>query len=203
MSVSDIVQEYITKWYVVIPTLFVVYQVVDFFYVRSLRSRLGAKAPTNNESDGYWGSIYHSCWFQKAEGTIIDFAGERFKSIAHPEVPTFQFPIFTVKVISTVDPENIKAVLATQFNDFSLGTRHNQFAPLLGDGIFTLDGAGWKHSRSMLRPQFAREQVAHVKALEPHMQVLFKHIRKSGGRTFDLQELFSDLLLILLLSFIW
>ena len=42
----------------------------------------------------------------------------------------------------------------------------------------------------MLRPQFAREQVAHVKALEPHMQVLFKHIRKSGGRTFDLQELF-------------
>ena len=108
MSVSDIVQEYITKWYVVIPTLFVVYQVVDFFYVRSLRSRLGAKAPTNNESDGYWGSIYHSCWFPKAEGTIIDFAGERFKSIAHPEVPTFQFPIFTVKVISTVDPETLK-----------------------------------------------------------------------------------------------
>ncbi len=191
MSVSDIVQEYITKWYVVIPTLFIVYQVVDFFYVRSLRSRLGAKAPTNNESDGYWG--FHLPFLlvsKKAEGTIIDFAGERFKSIAHPEVPTFQFPIFTVKVISTVDPENIKAVLATQFNDFSLGTRHNQFAPLLGDGIFTLDGAGWKHSRSMLRPQFAREQVAHVKALEPHMQVLFKHIRKSGGRTFDLQELF-------------
>ena len=66
MSVSDIVQEYITKWYVVIPTLFIVYQVVDFFYVRSLRSRLGAKAPTNNESDGYWGSIYHSCWFPKS-----------------------------------------------------------------------------------------------------------------------------------------
>jgi hypothetical protein len=30
---------------------------------------------------------------------------------------------------------------------------------LLGDGIFTLDGAGWTHARGLLRPQFTRDQV--------------------------------------------
>jgi cytochrome P450 len=63
-------------------------------------------------------------------------------------------------MVSTIDPENIKALLATQFNDFSLGTRHREFYPLLGDGIFTLDGEGWSHARGLLRPQFTRDQVS-------------------------------------------
>lgn len=62
-------------------------------------------------------------------------------------------------VIMTTDPENIKAILATQFTDFGLGERHKALYPLLGDGIFTLDGKGWSHSRALLRPQFSREQV--------------------------------------------
>lgn len=61
---------------------------------------------------------------------------------------------------ATIEPENVKAILATKFNDFGLGTRNQQFYPLLGDGIFTLDGAGWTHSRALLRPQFARDQVS-------------------------------------------
>jgi hypothetical protein len=44
----------------------------------------------------------------------------------------------------TVDPKNIQALLATQFNDFVLGhTRRNNFFPLLGNGIFTSDGKSW------------------------------------------------------------
>lgn len=45
---------------------------------------------------------------------------------------------------ATVDPKNIQAMLATQFNDFCLGhTRRNNFFPLLGNGIFTSDGKSW------------------------------------------------------------
>lgn len=73
---------------------------------------------------------------------------------------TFTQKIFARNIISTVDPENLKALLATQFKDFCLGNRHQEFDPLLGDGIFTLDGAGWTHSRGLLRPQFARDQVS-------------------------------------------
>lgn len=101
----------------------------------------------------------------------------------------------TVKVLGTemfvtIDPENLKALLATQFNDFELGIRHAHFKPLLGDGIFTLDYEGWKHSRALLRPNFSREKLSHLHSLESHLGVLFKHINKHKGRPFDLQELF-------------
>jgi len=44
----------------------------------------------------------------------------------------------------TVEPKNIQAILATQFNDFEIGpTRRGNFFPLLGNGIFTSDGKAW------------------------------------------------------------
>jgi hypothetical protein len=46
--------------------------------------------------------------------------------------------------ISTVDPKNIQAILATQFNDFGIGCiRRMNFLPILGNGIFTVDGRAW------------------------------------------------------------
>jgi hypothetical protein len=75
---------------------------------------------------------------------------------------TFMRPILGRNIYMTCNPENVKALLATQFADFGLGNRYEHFLPLLGDGIFTLDGAGWSHSRSLLRPQFSREQVRHI-----------------------------------------
>lgn len=49
--------------------------------------------------------------------------------------------------VNTVEPENIKAILATNFKDFGLGERIRSLGPLLGQGIFTSDGAIWEHSR--------------------------------------------------------
>lgn len=52
--------------------------------------------------------------------------------------------------INTCDTEIVKAILATNFKDFGLGTRQLSFGPLLGRGIFTTDGAQWEHSRVSL-----------------------------------------------------
>lgn len=134
-------------------------------------------------------NVYYLLKFT-AKGTLPEEGLDRFVKMG---VDTFSLDVMGKRTIFTRDPENIKAVLGTQFNDFCLGMRRPQFAPLLGDGIFTLDGAGWKHSRAMLRPQFAREQVAHVKSLEPHLQILAKHVRKADGKAFDIQELFFRL----------
>jgi hypothetical protein len=60
---------------------------------------------------------------------------------------TFSSVTLGVKFFHTIDPENIKAVLATNFSDFGLGKRLESFGPLLGKGIFTSDGAAWEHSR--------------------------------------------------------
>lgn len=102
---------------------------------------------------------------------------------------TFGQNVLGRKIVSTIEPENIKAVLATQFNDFCLGTRHREFYPLLGDGIFTLDGAGWTHSRGMLRPQFARDQVADLDLMDGHITRLIELIPRDGS-SFDIQPLF-------------
>lgn len=101
-------------------------------------------------------------------------------------------------VFFTYDPENIRAILATQFKEYGLGFRYGAFKPLLGDGIFTLDGNGWHHSRAMLRPQFTRQQISHMDIIEIHLSKMLKLIRDNNNwplnkKTLDLQELFFTL----------
>ncbi|KAM3424167.1 hypothetical protein BST61_g11290 [Cercospora zeina] len=94
--------------------------------------------------------------------------------------------------IVTMDPENIKTVLSTKFADYGLGHRLNAFGPLIGQGIFTSDGKHWEHSRAMIRPNFARAQVADLVKLEGNVQRLFSAIPRDG-RPVDLQPLFYNM----------
>ncbi|ODV80420.1 cytochrome P450 [Suhomyces tanzawaensis NRRL Y-17324] len=188
---DSVIQEHLTKWYSIVIGALLVYSLVTFARKSLFNRRHGCKEPPKME--GGIGSIplLLSLLKNKSEGLMMDMNHKMLNSAGN--VRNFYMRVVGVRVILTKEPENIKAVLATQFTDFALGTRHAHFKPLLGDGIFTLDGEGWKHSRAMLRPQFAREQVAHVKALEPHLQILAKHIRNGRGKTIELQELFFKL----------
>ena len=93
------------------------------------------------------------------------------------------------KIILTRDPQNIKTILSLKFKDYGLGDRIEGAGPLLGHGIFTTDGAHWAQSRSMIRPNFVREQVADLEMFEEQMADLFALI-PTDGSTVDLQELF-------------
>ncbi|KAE8381353.1 cytochrome P450 [Aspergillus bertholletiae] len=99
----------------------------------------------------------------------------------------------------TVDPKNVQAMLATQFKDFELGPpRRNLFGPVIGKGIFTTDGTDWQHSRSLLRPQFARGQVADLQLEERHVQHLLNRLSvqsDSWTDTVNLAPLFFNLTL--------
>lgn len=111
---------------------------------------------------------------------------------------TVRVQTLTRKLTATIDPENLKAILATQFKEFDLGLRYNQFQPLMGDGIFTLSGNGWHHSRAILRPHFTTEEVSRLHEIEDHSQVLINIMRQkgtdpAGNGVFDLQELFFKL----------
>nr|B8QHP3.1 RecName: Full=Cytochrome P450 52-E3; Short=CYP52-E3; AltName: Full=Cytochrome P450 monooxygenase CYP52-E3 [Starmerella bombicola]ACD75400.1 cytochrome P450 monooxygenase CYP52-E3 [Starmerella bombicola]AIY55346.1 cytochrome P450 monooxygenase CYP52-E2 [Wickerhamiella domercqiae] len=94
--------------------------------------------------------------------------------------------------IGTIEPENIKTMLATSFKDYSLGFRYEAMYGLLGNGIFTLSGEGWKHSRALLRPQFSREQVSHLESMRTHINMLINNHFK-GGKVVDAQVLFHNL----------
>ncbi|KAK6457432.1 cytochrome P450 [Scheffersomyces xylosifermentans] len=185
----------LVRYFVYIVIAAVAYSVLDS-YITSyfLRKKLGAKPIYNVETDGALGfRIWRTILDKRAKGEATDFFHEKYKLTRNPDIPTFTSKVIGKSIIKTKDPEIIKALLATQFEDFALGERHSHFFPLLGDGIFTLDGEGWKHSRAMLRPQFVKEQVAHVHTLEPHIQVLAKHIRNAKGGVIDLQPLFFRL----------
>ena len=105
---------------------------------------------------------------------------------------TFHNRIITMPFIATCEPENIKTVLSLKFKDYSLGNRQAAFTPLLGHGIFNADGERWTNSRHLLRPNFARDQVADIDAFERHFKLMLKHIPRDGS-TVDLQELFFRL----------
>ncbi|KDN71804.1 putative cytochrome P450 [Colletotrichum sublineola] len=99
--------------------------------------------------------------------------------------------LFGAPIITTMDPENIRAILSTHFNDYAIAPfRQPALGHLLGDGIFVVDGEKWQSSRALLRPNFARDQVADLDMLEVHVQELFKLLPRDGVTPVDLQKHF-------------
>ncbi|KAK3639875.1 hypothetical protein LTR56_012255 [Elasticomyces elasticus] len=96
-------------------------------------------------------------------------------------------------VIITQEPENLKTIQAIDFKKWSLGSRRIiAFRPLLGQGIFTSDGADWHRSREMLRPNFARTQVGDLATFETHVKHLIDAV-PTDRSTVDLSDLFFRL----------
>lgn len=97
-----------------------------------------------------------------------------------------------LRVIMTADPENIKAVLATQFNDYGKGEQfHKEWEDFLGDAIFVTDGKRWSEARALLRPFFERSRVADLEIIEEHVQEMLYHLGPGDGRTIDARNLMS------------
>jgi cytochrome P450 len=119
------------------------------------------------------------------EHNLLEFNKAHFDRLGH----TFYASALGKTFFMTRDPENVKTILATKFNDFGLGNREKSLGHLLGRGIFTTDGERWAHSRAMIRPNFNRNQVADLEAFEKHIQTLFASLPRDGS-TVDLQDLF-------------
>ncbi|CRG91890.1 hypothetical protein PISL3812_08944 [Talaromyces islandicus] len=114
-----------------------------------------------------------------------------------PDCHTVRVPIFDYEIFVTRDPENMRAIFSTQSNDFDISVfRQMSWMPMIGRGIFTTRGWDWKHSRSLLRPQFARDIVSDVDREERHVQALMKRLlvepkSKWTGKV-DLQPMFFN-----------
>lgn len=94
------------------------------------------------------------------------------------------------RMVVTEDPENIKAILATQFKDFGKGTKfHQDWQEFLGDSIFTTDGDQWHESRQLIRPQFVKDRVSDLETFERHVGKLLDKMGGDGS-TVDVKGLF-------------
>ena len=78
--------------------------------------------------------------------------------------------------------------------DFGLGPRRAILFPAFGDGIFTQEGADWKHSRDMLRPQLQHKHYENLEILQEATDDLIRLVRERDGIV-DLQPLFFRLTL--------
>jgi cytochrome P450 len=97
-----------------------------------------------------------------------------------------------VRVIFTADPENVKAILTTQFADYGKGEPFKRdWNDFLGDSIFTTDRKQWHDSRQLIRPMFVRERVGDLDIFEEHVQKLISHLGPGDGQMHRVDKLLS------------
>lgn len=177
--------------YLFIPVVFFAFRWLFYSYQHARRAKAWSCKPPVHVADGLFGiRSFRAMAKAGKEKRFVYLLHDTHKQFGD----TFSIDVLGSRAIHTDEPENIKALLATQFSDFSLGFRRSAFYPLLGDGIFTLDGAGWAHSRTILRPQFTRDQVSDLDQLDVHVRRLIDAFPKDKS-AFDIQDLFFRLAL--------
>ena len=179
-----------------VSALYIVYYIHWQLTTGARRRRMiqehGCKPPNRHPS---WDPLLGLDLFLETLGNLknrrlLDRTRCRFREMG---VNTFQLNLMGQVIDMTIEPENLKAVMSTQFKNFGLGSRRiNAFTPLLGEGIFTTDGAAWQHSREMLRPNFVRSQVGDLATFETHVHHLIQALPRDGS-TVDLAPLFFRL----------
>lgn len=97
------------------------------------------------------------------------YPGEPLANLARNLGHTFSIRLLFQNRIITTEPENIKAILSTEFTIFEKGAEFRKtMKPLLGTGVFAADGDMWKFHRQMTRPFFHRERISDFDLFDRH-----------------------------------
>lgn len=105
---------------------------------------------------------------------------------------TYNFKILGDDQIFTGEPENVKAILATEFPSFEKGSKFREaMNSVLGSGVFNADGDMWKFHRSISRPFFNRERVTDFEIFAQHSDAAISLMlsRARAGYPVELQDL--------------
>ncbi|XP_066346247.1 cytochrome P450 704C1-like [Miscanthus floridulus] len=84
-------------------------------------------------------------------GRLLEYQTE-----LHRRYRTFRMLTPTCNYIYTVEPANVEYILKTNFANYGKGVMtHDVLEDLLGDGIFNVDGAKWRHQRKAASHEFS------------------------------------------------
>ncbi|KAL3429273.1 cytochrome P450 [Aspergillus tetrazonus] len=115
-----------------------------------------------------------------------------FLDVVDTSGTTFEQNLLFARGIDTIDPQNIQALLSTQFtSQLRTRTAIANILPLMGSGIFTQDGAQWRHSRELLHPQFMTNWFTNFEQIYNTVDNLISSIPDNS--VVDLQPLFFHL----------
>ncbi|SJL03745.1 uncharacterized protein ARMOST_07102 [Armillaria ostoyae] len=119
------------------------------------------------------------------------YPAERFQKWSEEYGNTFSFSLFGETRMVTMEPSHVKAILATQFQDFQKGPgTYAMFESLLGAGVFNSDGDMWKFHRNMTRPLFNKDRISDFDNFERHAAGTIAQIktRLREGYPVDFQD---------------
>ncbi|KAK4063479.1 uncharacterized protein Triagg1_9356 [Trichoderma aggressivum f. europaeum] len=93
-------------------------------------------------------------------------------------------------MLITTEPENLKALLSTRFEDWPMKSLRQQVSILtLGPhSIFAVNGPEWHHARAMIRPSFVRNQIADLECTDRHVENFLARLPRDGSK-FDMNKL--------------
>ncbi|KAL9101839.1 MAG: hypothetical protein Q9163_002942 [Psora crenata] len=166
------------------------YLTLAYIHKRQAIRRLGHRAPRLPPYLPFGLDLAYRCITHFQASKDLDFWAWVFSHCNRPHGSTAEFDVGGRRFIFTVEPENIKAVLATQFADYGKGKPfHDDWKDFLGDGIFTTDGELWHNSRQLIRPQFVKQRVSDLEIFEKHAQTLMSHLGGKGEEV-DISSLF-------------
>ena len=198
LSVYDV----LSHWKIVVPAFFVLYLICRAAVTHLLQkeSELPPHLQAQREKcrpayrwktlDPFFGlDVLYDSYIHFKAHTLLDRGSQNFAKFGK----TFLLRLLGQTIIVTIEPENVKTVLATEFKSWELGEERKQMLmPLLGEGIFLEEGDKWRWSRQLLRPCFDKSRVRAVQHFEPRVQELCARIRDFGtGAMVNLQPLFT------------
>lgn len=183
----DLVRPYLTPAYV-IPGLVVTYYVGRFLSNVALDvkvRRLGARAPIRTS----YVPMGLDMLYKVISYMLKDLNLELWEDM----MTTWGKGGYTVeggtgeRIIMTAEPENIKAILATQFKQYGKGEQFRRdWFTFLGNGIFAVDGELWHNARNLIRPQFVKDRLSDIEIFEEHVQVLIKKLSEGQVEMLDM-----------------
>ncbi|KAK6984008.1 cytochrome P450 [Favolaschia claudopus] len=138
----------------------------------------------------WWGGIDLLIAAVKTQAS--QYPGEGLAILAKSLGNIYNLRILFKDMFFTFEPEHVKIILATEANSFEKGEDLRViFQPLLGSGIFSVDGDLWKFHRAMTRPFFTRERFSDYELFDRHsleaINVMKNRLRE--GHPIDFQDL--------------
>jgi hypothetical protein len=155
--------------------------------LRQTRLRGCAPAAVYAHKDPFLGLDYVSALTKRSKTYQIL---ECWSSLFEQYGSTFWVQAFGSWTLMTTEPENIKAILATQFDSWPIAGQRLNFALfVLGPhAIFSTNGKAWQHARAVIRPSFVRSQIADLEIMGRHMDNLLSKLPRDGTK-FEFQQL--------------
>ncbi|CCM02239.1 uncharacterized protein FIBRA_04320 [Fibroporia radiculosa] len=172
--------------------LFLVFRVrLRWFKFNRAAARLGAVLPPSWKGERVAGlDVLTEIMETMKMGYPADFAWDKFNELG----PTFQINIFWDCGFLSCDPNVIKCILATDFQNFEKGDLFKTYMKsVLGTGVFNSDGDMWKWHRSMTRPFFSKDRISHFELFDRHAESALSamNARMRIGCAVDFQDLIS------------